>query len=152
MLFLLIKQCGHVYMHVFFVLTFCLFVCFVFWLFLVKKIISFLEFNDFVCKFDKNKNKDLLKKSFWEVINSYVLLAYASLAVSRTLLQRLLACLNFTLESENLSFWYKRKKWFLWTMAAAQTAENHGMKEAWPDIFHEGYMHQFQPETTRKIH
>ena len=48
--------------------------------------------------------------SFWEVMNSFVLLAYASLAASRTLLQRLLACLNFTLESEDLFFWYKRKK------------------------------------------
>ena len=33
--------------------------------------------------------------SFWEV-------AYASLATSRTLLQRFLACLNFTLDSEDL--------------------------------------------------
>ena len=48
--------------------------------------------------------------SFWEVMDSFVLLAYASLAASRTLLQRLLACLNFTLESEDLSFWYKQKK------------------------------------------
>ena len=45
--------------------------------------------------------------SFWDVMDSFVLLAYASLAGSRTLLQRLLACLNFTLESEDLSFWYK---------------------------------------------
>ena len=43
--------------------------------------------------------------SFWEVLDSLVLLAYASLAASRTLLQRLLAYLNFTLESEDLSFW-----------------------------------------------
>ena len=64
--------------------------------------------------------------SFWEVMDSFVLLAYASLAASRTLLQRLLACLNFTLESEDLSFWYKQKKWFLWTMAATQAADNHG--------------------------
>ena len=64
--------------------------------------------------------------SFWGVVDSFVLLAYASLAASRTLLQRLLACLNCTLESEDLSFWYKRKKWFLWTVAAAQEAENHG--------------------------
>ena len=64
--------------------------------------------------------------SFWEVMDSFVLLAYASLAASRTLLQWLLACLNFTLESEDFSLWYKRKKWFLWTMAAAQAAENHG--------------------------
>ena len=48
--------------------------------------------------------------SFWEVMGSFVLLAYASLAASRTLLQRLLACLNFTLESEDFSLWYKRKK------------------------------------------
>ena len=34
--------------------------------------------------------------SFWEVMDSFVLLAYAILAASRTLLQRLLACLNFT--------------------------------------------------------
>ena len=33
-------------------------------------------------------------------MDSFVLLAYASLAASRTLLQRLLACLNFTLESD----------------------------------------------------
>ena len=43
----------------------------------------------------------------------------------RTLFQLSLAYLNFTLDSEDLSFWYKRKKWFLWTMAA-QAAENHG--------------------------
>ena len=45
--------------------------------------------------------------SFWEVMDSFVLLSYASLAASRTLLQRLLACLNFTLESEDFSLWYK---------------------------------------------
>ena len=48
--------------------------------------------------------------SFWEVMDSFVLLAYAILAASRTLFQRLLACLNITLESEDLAFWYKRKK------------------------------------------
>ena len=42
--------------------------------------------------------------SFWEVIDSFVLLEHASLAASRTLTQPLLlACLNFTLESEDLS-------------------------------------------------
>ena len=51
--------------------------------------------------------------SFWEVMDSFVLLAYASLAASRTLLQQLLACLNFTLESEDFSLWCKRKKQFL---------------------------------------
>ena len=33
--------------------------------------------------------------SFWEVMDSFILLAYASLAASKTLLQRLLVCLNF---------------------------------------------------------
>ena len=40
--------------------------------------------------------------SFWEVMDSFVLVAYASLAASGTLLQQLLACLNFTLDSEDL--------------------------------------------------
>ena len=34
-------------------------------------------------------------------------------------------------------------------MAAAQAAE---MSEAWPDMSDEGYIHQFQPEPTRKTH
>ena len=37
-------------------------------------------------------------------MESFVLLAYASLVASRTLLQWLLACLNFTLDSEDLLF------------------------------------------------
>ena len=45
-----------------------------------------------------------------EMMEAFVLVAYASLAASRTLLQRLLACLNFTLDSEDLFCWYKRKK------------------------------------------
>ena len=36
--------------------------------------------------------------SFWEAVDSFVLLAYASLAASKTLLQWLLVCLNFTLD------------------------------------------------------
>ena len=43
--------------------------------------------------------------SFWEVMDSFVLVAYVSLAASRTLLQLLLDCLNFTLDSENLFCW-----------------------------------------------
>ena len=72
--------------------------------------------------------------SFWKVMDCFVLLTYASLAAWRTLLQWLLACLNFTLESEDLSFWYKWKKWFLWTMAASQAAENHG--DEWGSIWY----------------
>ena len=48
--------------------------------------------------------------SFWEVMDSFVLVAYASLADWRTLLQRLRACLNFTLDSEVLFRWYMQKK------------------------------------------
>ena len=47
--------------------------------------------------------------SFWEVMDSFILLAYAGLAASRTPLQRLLSCLNFTLESEDFSLWYQQK-------------------------------------------
>ena len=32
--------------------------------------------------------------------------------MKKTLLQQVLACLNFTLESEDLSFWYKQKSDF----------------------------------------
>ena len=39
---------------------------------------------------------------FWEVKDSFVFLAYASLAASRTLLQWLVASLGFTLHSEDL--------------------------------------------------
>ena len=45
--------------------------------------------------------------SFWEVVDSFVLEAHASLAASRILLQRLLACLNFSLDSEDLFCWYE---------------------------------------------
>ena len=48
-----------------------------------------------------------------------------------------------------LYFRFKRKKELLSTMAAAQAAE---MSEAWPDMSDEGYIHQFQPEPTRKTH
>ena len=34
--------------------------------------------------------------SFWEVMDSFILLAYASLAAPKNLLQQLLACLNLT--------------------------------------------------------
>ena len=70
-------------------------------------------------------HKKSREPSFWEVMDSFVLLAHVSLASSKILLQWLLACL-ITLDSEDLFFWYKWKKWFLWTITAAQAAENHG--------------------------
>ena len=47
--------------------------------------------------------------SFWKVMDSFVLLAYASFAASRAFLQQLLACLNFTLDSEDLLFAQRKK-------------------------------------------
>ena len=65
---------------------------------------------------------------FWEKDNSLVLLAQACLAASKTILQPLLANLNFTIDANNLFYWSKQNKWFLWAMAAAQTTGNHGEK------------------------
>ena len=49
-------------------------------------------------------------------MDSFALLAYAHLAASRILFQWLLACLNFTLDSEDLFCWYRQKSGFyeLW--------------------------------------
>ena len=93
------------------------------------------------------------ESSFWEVMDSFVLVACAYLEASRTLLQQLLACLNFTSDSENLFYWYNLiKKWFLSAMAAAQAAQNHGDEWGLTDTYDEGYIHQFQPEPTHKIY
>ena len=48
--------------------------------------------------------------SFWEVMDSFVLVAYASLAA----LHWLLAYLNLTLDSEDLFCWYKQITGFTW--------------------------------------
>ena len=48
--------------------------------------------------------------SFWEVMDSFAFVTYASSAASITLLQLLLARLNFTLDSEDLFWWYNQKK------------------------------------------
>ena len=85
-------------------------------------------------------------------MDSFVLLAYASLAASRTLLQWLLACLNFTLESEDLSFWYKQKSDFYELCQQLKQLKTMEMNETWPDIFYEEYTHQFQPEPTHKTY
>ena len=42
------------------------------------------------------------EQGFWKNMDSFVLLGYASLEASRTLSQRLLACLNVTSNSEDL--------------------------------------------------
>ena len=67
-------------------------------------------------------------------------------------MQQLLACLNFTLDSEDLPFWYKQKSDLKWTMAAAQAAEIQGDEWGLTGYFDEGYIHQLQLEPTHKIH
>ena len=56
-----------------------------------------------------------------------LLLAYESFAALRALLQLLLACVNCNFRFRRFILLVQmKKKWFLWTMAVAQAAENHG--------------------------
>ena len=55
----------------------------------------------------RQKSRD---PSFWDLMHSFVLLAYASLAASRFLLEQLLAWLNFNIVSEDLFCCCKPKK------------------------------------------
>ena len=48
----------------------------------------------------------LREPSIWHVIASWFINIKASLAASRALLQRLIACMNFTLGSEDLDLFY----------------------------------------------
>ena len=50
---------------------------------------------------------------FWKVMDSFFLLEHESLEASRSLLQRLIACLNFTLDLEDVFCWYKGKNHYL---------------------------------------
>ena len=74
-------------------------------------------------------------------MGSFVLLSYASLTASKTLLEQSLACLSFTLGPEGLFCWQQHKQ--------LKTME---MSEAWPDTYNERCIHQFQPEPIYKIH
>ena len=67
--------------------------------------------SQYLCLLNRGGIADLLRNllairqnSRGQVMESFVLVPYASLAASSTLLHRLLACLNFTFESEDL-FW-----------------------------------------------
>ena len=73
-------------------------------------------------------------------------------AASRTLLQQLLACLNFNLESEDLSFWFKRKKVIFMNYGSSKSRWKAWRWMRLDLIFSEGYIHQLQPEHTHKIH
>ena len=82
-------------------------------------------------------------------MDSFVLAAYESLSALRTLLQRLLACLNFTLDSEDLFCWYKQKSDFYELWQQHKLLKTMDMSsEVSPDTYDEGYIHQFQPEPT----
>ena len=89
---------------------------------------------------------------FWQVMYSFVLVAYSSLATSRTLLQKLPACLNFTLDSKDLRCWYKQKSDFYEVWQEHKQLKTMEICEVWPDTYDEECMHQFQPEPTYKIH
>ena len=89
---------------------------------------------------------------FWEVMDSFILLAYPSLAASRTLFQWLLTCLNFTLDSEDLFCWYKQKSDFYEPSKQHKQLKTMGMSEAWSDTYNEEYTHQFQSEPTHRIY
>ena len=79
------------------------------------------------------------KPSFWDVINSFVLVACASFAASRTLLQWLLASLNFTLNSEKIySVATNEKIDFCepWQYQQHKQLKTMEMSEVWPDTYH----------------
>ena len=58
-------------------------------------------------------------------MDSFILVAYASLGTSSTLLQRLLACLNFELEILKIYFVGTNEKKKIISAMAAGEAENH---------------------------
>ena len=73
-------------------------------------------------------------------MDSFVLLAYTISAALITILQRLLACLNFALDSENLFCWYKQKSdlYELWQqLKQLKTME---MSVTWPDTYDDIYI------------
>ena len=94
-------------------------------------------------------HKKSREPSFWEVIDSFVLVAYASLAASRTLLPQLLACLNFKFRRFILLVQPKKVISMKYDSSTSKTME---ISEVWLDTYDEGYIHQFQPEPTQKIH
>ena len=77
----------------------------------------------------------------------FYLSAYTSLAASRTLLQRLLAYLNLTLNSEDLFCWCKQKIDFYELWQQHKLLKSIEVSEVWPDTYDEGYI----PEFTLKI-
>ena len=89
---------------------------------------------------------------FWEMMDSFVLLAYARLAASRTLLQQLLAYMNLLYTQTIYPFGANEKNDFYELEEQHKQLKSMEMSETSPDTFDEGYIHQLQPEPTLKIH
>ena len=73
--------------------------------------------------------------SFWELMDSFILVAYVSLPASRTFVQWLLACLNLTLDSKDLLCWYKQKSGFYELWQQHKLLKTMEMSEVWPDTY-----------------
>ena len=89
--------------------------------------------------------------SFWEKMGSFVLLVYPSSAASGTLLEWLLVFLDFTLNSEDLFYWYKQK--VISMNCGISTSCWKPWRWVWLDLIlkRRDLVHQFQPESTHKI-
>ena len=80
---------------------------------------------------------------FWEV-RVFFLLAKASLAASRTLLQQLLVCLNFNLDGETYSVGENKRNDLYGKWRQHKQLKIMEMNVAWLSIYNGGCMHQFQ--------
>ena len=87
---------------------------------------------------------------FWKLLDSFVLLAYVSLAASGILLQRLLACLNFPSAQKTHSN-TNEKSDFHKLLQEHKQLKTMEMSEVLPNTYNDGYIHQCQPEPNHKI-
>ena len=83
---------------------------------------------------------------------TFVLLDYASFAASRILLQRLLACLNFTLDSEVYSVGAKEKRDFYELWQQHKQLKPTDVSGSLPDTNDVENAYKFQPEPILKVH
>ena len=84
-------------------------------------------------------------------MDSFVLVAYASLATSRTLLKQFLACPNFNFRFRRFILLVQTEKKFYKLWQQHKQLKTMEISEVWPDTYDEGYIHQFQPEPTHKF-
>ena len=76
-------------------------------------------------------SQKLWEPNLWEVMDYFVLLAYGSLAASRTLMQQSLARLSSALDSEDLFCWYKPKSGFYEICQWHKQLKTMEMSETW---------------------